>query len=662
MKKFCFWGLLAILLVLTGCPEPMVVVDPEDGNGKEGGEEKEVPPLEKEVVFEMEFNDDNDWANPGNENWSRWQYDLKYEDNSFDLSSMLTDKKVYTLTYSFSTNVNIDELTTYFYNMDTVVYNWQTISNYVTVKQNIEKGKEYTGKIVYIPTSTAAGLLPKDTGLRFDAHNRKVNTTAVIYFYQFDLELVDKEVSLETWTVSGKDFTINAETFAETLSDFKSKSNVLHIKPSYDLDDYGDFVMQYDLNDYKGKTIEIKMEMDVYLTKDSWITWQINSSPTPFYPVVCGAVSESTYQEHTVGPALTANVWNHLKGSYIYTVPNTEPTDDNGKQLYLSGMQIAGAEAYFANASITIKEPNKMTFTENSGYLGGNDWDRWEYDYREENNLFDFSAMLAGNKVYIFSYSFTSDIAIDQFGCYFYNCGEPDWDWKMISNWEKIAGNTEANKNYSGKVVFIPSEEADGCSPDITYFKLGIRNRDVDTPATISFYEFSLEEKDKEISLETWTVSGGEEFKINPGTSAKILPAYESKSDVLHIKPSYGFDEYTDFLMQYDLNSYKGQKIEITLSMDVYLKTPSWIAWQINSTPTPFYPVVCGAVSESTYPEHTVGPALTANTWHTITGTYTYTVPNTESTDDNGKQLYLSGMQIAGAEVYFANASITIKP
>jgi len=49
-----FLVLLAILLVLTGCPEPVVVVDPDDGNEKEG-EEVEAPPLQgKEVVFEME--------------------------------------------------------------------------------------------------------------------------------------------------------------------------------------------------------------------------------------------------------------------------------------------------------------------------------------------------------------------------------------------------------------------------------------------------------------------------------------------------------------------------------------------------------------------------------------------------------------------------------
>jgi hypothetical protein len=653
MKKSVFFLIPVIILVLAGCPDPGV--DPKKEENKKE-EKKEEPPLQgKEVVFEMKFNDDGEWAE--HEDWSRWYYNYQDKDDSFDLSSMLTNDKVYVLTYSFSTNVNIDELTTYFFNMDTIVWNWQAISQYVTLKNNIEKGKEYTGKIVYIPQSNAAGLLPEDTRLRFDAHNRNVNTAAVIYFYQFDLDLVDKQNSLETWTVSGKDFTINEGTFAETLTSFSSKSNVLHIKPSYDSDNYYDFVMQYDLNDYKGKTVEIKMSMDVYLSKAARIAWQINSK-TPYYPVICGVVgTDPAHPDPHSGPAMTANIWHSLKGSNIITVPaNVSDENSEGRTLYLSGMQIEDAEAYFANVVITIKEPDTITFEETGNYTENGDYDRWEYSYQDEDNLFDISTMLTNNKVYVLTYSFTSDIDIDQLGAYFYNFGAPDYDWKMISNWGKIDGNIEANKQYSGKVVFIPTEGASGCSPEITYFRLGAKNRTVSTPANLSFYEFKFEQMDKEVSLETWTVSG-KDFTITAGTLAETLSNFNSKSNVLHIKPSYGFDEYTDFLMKYELTGYKGQTIKIDMSMDVYLRTPSWIAWQINSSPTPFYPVVCGTVSESTY-DHPVGPALTANTWHTITGSYTFTVPNTN--DDNGKQLYLSGMQIAGAEAYFANATITI--
>jgi len=355
MKKSVFFLIPVIMLILTGCPDSGV--DSEDG----GNKVTEDPPLAgKEVVLEMVFSDDNNWDKPGNEDWSRWVYNLQDENNLFDLSSMLTNKKVYILTYSFSTNINIDELTTYFYNMDTINWNWQAISEYVTVKNDIKHGVLYTGKIAYVPTSNAAGLLPEDTRIRFDAHNRKVNTAAIIYFYQFDLEEADKEDSLETWTVSGKEFTIGEGTYAEITS-FDSKSDVLHIKPSYGFDEYADFVMQYDLNDYKGKKIKIEMSMDVYLKTPSWVAWQINSNPTPYYPLVLGACEGPPDGKDKNGnlcssTPLPENTWINITGEYTYTVPNTDPTNDNGKQLYLSGMQIAGAEAYFANATFTITE------------------------------------------------------------------------------------------------------------------------------------------------------------------------------------------------------------------------------------------------------------------------------------------------------------------
>jgi len=309
----------------------------------------------------MVFSDDGDWYKPGNEDWSRWWYDLKdYNGNLFDLSSMLTNNKVYILTYSFSTNINIDNLYTYFYNMDpNNDWYWQEISEFVAVKFDIKHGELYTGKIVYFPKSNAAGLPPEGTSLAFNAHNRNINTPAIIYFYQFDLEEADKEDSLETWTVSGKEFTIAGRTYAEITS-FDSKSDVLHIKPSYGFDEYADFVMQYDLNDYKGKKIKIEMSMDVYLKTPSWVAWQINSNPTPYYPLVLGACEGSDGIDKNgilcSSTPLSANTWHTINGTYIYTVPNTDPKNDNGKQLYLSGMQIAGAEAYFANATFTITE------------------------------------------------------------------------------------------------------------------------------------------------------------------------------------------------------------------------------------------------------------------------------------------------------------------
>ena len=186
MKKLFFLGLLAILLILGGCSESDS--DSDSGSGSEGGRDKEAPPLKnKDLVFKMEFEESGGWNETGHEGWARWCFYNKDEDDffdSFDLSSMLTNNKVYILTYSFSTNINIDELTTCFYNIGGAPdWHWQNISQWKTVKRNIEKGKLCTGKIVYTPESNAAGLLPEYTHIRFDAHNRNVDTKAIIYFY-----------------------------------------------------------------------------------------------------------------------------------------------------------------------------------------------------------------------------------------------------------------------------------------------------------------------------------------------------------------------------------------------------------------------------------------------------------------------------------------------
>jgi hypothetical protein len=362
-------------------------------------------------------------------------------------------------------------------------------------------------------------------------------------------------------------------------------------------------------------------------------------------------------------------MWHHITGSYTLTVTtdNTGGWTNGGRLIYLSGMQIDGAEAYLANASISINEgkfDKIMVFTEDGSWdtPDGNagKWDRWGYS---EQGSFDLSKMLSEKKVYILSYSFISDIDLTSLQVNFYNFDGTNW--KGISNYANIKSDAERNTKYSGKVVIIPNTDAENCNSEYTYLRFGIGNRDVSTAPTLYFSEFKLEEVEKEDSEEEWSIDDDFDIKINDGVLAEILNSYDSKSNVLHIKPAYGLDEYHNWaIMQYDLNSYKGKTIKITMSMDVYLTKDARVAWQINST-DPYYPVVCGVVPQD--PDNpsapNTGPAYTANTWHTITtedGGFTYTVPDTDDKNDNGKQLYLSGMQLEDAEAYFANATITI--
>lgn len=346
---------LALGMTFFGCDK--------DSGGEEGGP---FGPL-RDPVKTITFTESAYWQE-GPDN-GRWNYDKHRYDTTdegediFDMPGMLEQEKVVVFSYSFSSSINIDLFQVYFSGWESEI-GWKNITNYAIIKTNIIRGTEYSGKIVLIPNDNAALYDVSQITLTIEAKNRNVPNAVTVYFYEYNWEIIDKETGgSNTWTVSDKEFTITEGTFAKIETSYQNKSNVLHIKPSYGVDNYNDFVIQYDLNAYKGQKIKIVMSMDVWLNKKARIAWQINSSPTPFYPIVCGVgAPDAAHPDPKSGPAMSANTWlNITTGTegFIYTVPNTPPYtedggDDNGKQLYLSGLQIDGAEAYFANASITI--------------------------------------------------------------------------------------------------------------------------------------------------------------------------------------------------------------------------------------------------------------------------------------------------------------------
>jgi hypothetical protein len=669
MKKMVFLGLLAVSLVFIGCPD--LGTEPEDGGG-DGSlfsiTFNEVKWTEWDEATQSEI--EKGWNEPGNEGWGRWNYEYQDTNKLFDLSSALTQNKVYVIKYTFKSDIDINELNFYFRDNNS----YTNISKYQNIRNNIKKNTKYSGQIAVFPDSDADGVNPEDIILNFIVGNRDVSTPPTLSFYEFSWEVVDKEDNgLDKWTISETEFDIDKEgTFAEEMSTFSGKNNVLHLRPAYNLDSYGDNLLQYDLEDYEGKEITITMSMDIYLKKAARIAWQINSRTPDYFPVVCGRVEHNPlHPSPNSGPAYTPNTWHHITGSYTLTVTtdNTGGWTNGGRLIYLSGMQIDGAEAYLANASISIQEgkvDKTMAFWEDGGWNSSegnaNNWDRWVYPEQDENTLFDLSTMLSEKKVYVLSYSFISDIDLTSLQVNFYNT---DSGWTGISNYASVKSNIEKNTKYSGKVVIIPNEDAENCNPENTWIRFSIGNRTVSTAPTLYFSEYKLEQVEKEDSEEEWSIDDDFVIKINDGVLAEILDSFDSKSDVLYIKPAYGLDEYHNWaIMLYDLNSYRGQTIKITMSMDIYLTKSARVAWQINST-DPYYPVVCGVVPQN--PDNpsapNTGPAYTANTWHTITtedGGFTYTVPDTDLSNDNGKKLYLSGMQLEDAEAYFANATITI--
>jgi len=317
--------------------------------------------IDEDVIFKMRFYENEDWDKDGNEGLSRWMhvYDNKnnpFNLSAFDLSGMLTDNKVYTFNYSFYSDVDIDTLGIYFYTDNP---NWKMLSNWTEIKSNIKKYNIYKGDIIIIPDEGAAGCLPNNIHLRFEINNRDVSVPAVLSLYKFTAGQRTKEpVGISEWTVSDEKFIISdiGKTFAEILPDFKDRSNVLHIRPTYDANDYGSSVIQYDLSGYAGEKIEIEMSMFVYLKEEARIAWQINSTD-PFNPVICGTVAPDWRLPDNGGPPIKANEWIEITGRNTIIVPYT---GNAGRILYLSGQQIEGKEAYFANAAITITDKNEV--------------------------------------------------------------------------------------------------------------------------------------------------------------------------------------------------------------------------------------------------------------------------------------------------------------
>jgi hypothetical protein len=311
--------------------------------------EEEVPKAPpEEPILTMQFTQIDDYNKPGNEEWDRWENFYQNDSKSYDLSSMYANKKVYIFNYSFTSDQDIDRLSVRFIHKKPDGSEWEddlvkyTVLN---VSGDIKKNTRFSGRVALIPKSGCAGKNKDNIYLNILIHNRNVNTTATLSFYQFSFDIVNKEEGLTKWTIGDKEFDIETKTYAKTETNFQGKTNVLHIRPSYNVGQYADQVMYYDLSSYAGKTIELVMSVDVYLTKPARIAWQIDSS-NPFYPVVAGTVEPDDRIPNHGGPKLSANKWHTISGSNVITVPNS---GDNGKKLYLSGMQIDGAEVYFAN-------------------------------------------------------------------------------------------------------------------------------------------------------------------------------------------------------------------------------------------------------------------------------------------------------------------------
>jgi len=340
---FKVFGVIALAAVIgfsfIACDEGTGDDDNDDG----------ITPVNETVILTMTFNENkwqdesgtwHGWMETGNENWCRW--DNHYEGAN---TKTLDSSKAYVLTCTFTSNVDLDSLGVQYIKED----GWVNVSGYTNLMINtfsIPKNTRYYVRVPLFPDSNVSDFL------YFMINNRDNNIAPVLSFTQFLIEPATKDNSgtAAQWTVSGKNIKVTdaKRTFAETLSSYNGKNNVFHIKPKYNASTYDHFVMEYDelVSSYGGQTIGISMSMDVCVMKPSRIAWQINSRE-PYYPVIVGNIEEYFF--------LPANEWTRITGTNIITIPTSSGGSENiGDKLYLSGMQINGAEAYFANATFTI--------------------------------------------------------------------------------------------------------------------------------------------------------------------------------------------------------------------------------------------------------------------------------------------------------------------
>jgi hypothetical protein len=317
-----------------------------DAGGDDDGSDNE--PVIKTIKFEEIKWDGGGWDQPGNEDWARWEYYYQDAGKTFDLADAYTKNKVYVFNYSFTSDADIDRIYVRFVNREP---DYVELTEYteLNISGEIKKNKKLTGRVPLLYKTDASSYNKDNIYLNIQIKRRDLSTKPTLSFYKFSLEIVPEETYVnESWTVSGKQFKVSDDTrrkYAKNESSFAGKNNVFHIKPTYNASVYDHVVMEYDLSAYAGRKIGIEMKMDAYVKKASRVAWQINSTD-PFYPVIVGNIEENFF--------LPANKWTTISGTNIITVPSG--SDNTGKLVYLSGMQINGAEAYFANATITIDE------------------------------------------------------------------------------------------------------------------------------------------------------------------------------------------------------------------------------------------------------------------------------------------------------------------
>jgi endoglucanase len=114
----------------------------------------------------------------------------------------------------------------------------------------------------------------------------------------------------------------------------------------------------------------------------------------------------------------------------------------------------------------------------------------WQYPYRDR--LLFGGGKIEQGKIYTFTYSFTTSVAIDYLQVFFIDCNTTtNWAWRELSNHVKIKDNIAANTTVNGSVEIIAAGTATNANPDANrvYFRAG---KGTASPPILTFTTFEI--------------------------------------------------------------------------------------------------------------------------------------------------------------------------
>ena len=228
-------------------------------------------------------------------------------------------------------------------------YEDSVLSDVRRVESNRNAASSLTGTIVFAINKSASSTDHLANSLYFMVPGT-TGSRPTLTFSNLEIRKLTKEGSVEAWPikVNGKDDILTVVGPGITTTAEIGDGNVLLVKPGEG--GYYHFVLEYDLGrEWSNKNVRIEITTEYYLEESTKIAWQVTARPnSTSYPTICGSTSNSL-EASTEWRTMTGN--NNGDSLFIPAGPG-----DDGRKLYLSGLQIEGKKARFRNFTMTITE------------------------------------------------------------------------------------------------------------------------------------------------------------------------------------------------------------------------------------------------------------------------------------------------------------------